>query len=674
MIKFQIPKIRRNDYDYYPIENQEITDEAYSETMRYSEAENQLYDDTQDIVSVTFGNMSEMPIKKTVSEHFQPYFRVPSMTVETIPPTITQTRRIAVTPHTTGNGFELELLNGKVSIPDQQKGYIISCGCGAGKTTAIRQLICQKYHDGILYAVDTVEELEKMNAYLFQKGITDILMLHSGIWKDTLKSYYEHPELIMTHKVLLITHCRLFSDLINYFLLYKPYPLREDFDGDFQKLMSRKDLRKYIILDETPLFFKPFACIPRSALGNFADYDPAQDCFKPKSEAEMRAYYKHFIEGTTADFRQVNGLTIRKKEVLFQLLQRNFDTLIGDRHKKDADFHFYTSDLVQKGMQTHVLMFEGAADILIGRQSKFELIDIPDKYCSTVNFRPFHFSQDRKEREYIKGEEYALMLNELVGIINSSPYCSLVVVWKNIGKKGEEEWDEEGAGVSAYRDFVRDELIRRGADAAKLTVDDGCSTVTYYGAANTKSTNVFRDCRNIILMGNWSIKYDKAQQVSKAYGSVTTAREQRLWYFVQLINRTALRQHDPNITINVHYSDSFPSDFIGQLNDYLNSNTFERKSDEVKDILEERLEEEGIRKNLRADIIALNDGFDRSIGDHIIKGDNEELHLSIAPEKLYSICKRSEHKPSKYKALIEILNSLKIRLFIGGKGDFLQAV
>lgn len=674
MIKFQIPKLQQNDYYYHPIENQEITDEAYSETMRYSEAENQLYDDTQDIVSVTFEDMSENPIKKVVSEHFLPYFRVPSMTVETIPPTITQTRRIAVTPHTTGNGFELELLNGKVSIPDQQKGYIISCGCGAGKTTAIRQLICQKYHDGILYAVDTVEELEKMNAYLLQQGITDILMLHSGIGKDTLKSYYEHPELIMTHKVLLITHCRLFSDLINYFLLYKPYPLREDFDGDFQKLMSRKDLRKYIILDETPLFFKPFASIPRSALGNFADYDPSKGCFKPKSEAEMKAYYKRFIEGTPADFRQVNGLTIRKKEVLFQLLQRNFDALIGDRQKKDADFHFYTSDLVQKGMQTHVLMFEGAADILIGRQSKFELIDIPDKYCSTVNFRPFHFSQDRKEREYIKGEEYGLMLNELVGIINSSPYCSLVVVWKNIGKKGEEEWDEEGAGVSAYRDFVRDELIRRGADAAKLTVDDGCSTVTYYGAANTKSTNVFRDCRNIILMGNWSIKYDKAQQVSKAYGSVTTAREQRLWYFVQLINRTALRQHDPNITINVHYSDSFPSDFIGQLNDYLNSNTFERKSDEVKDILEERLEEEGIRKNLRADIIALNDGFDRSIGDHIIKGDNEELHLSIAPEKLYSICKRSEHKPSKYKALIEILNSLKIRLFIGGKGDFLQAV
>lgn len=674
MLKFNIPKIRRNDYNYYPIENQETTDEAYTETTRYWEAENQLFDDAQDTVSVTFKNMSEKSVEKAVSGHFKPFSRVPSMTAETLPPTVTKPRKIAVTVHTNGNGFELELLNGKVSIPDQQKGYIISCGCGAGKTTAIRQLICQKYHDGILYAVDTVEELEKMNAYLFQKGITDILMLHSGIGKDTLKSYYEHPELIMTHKVLLITHCRLFSDLINYFVLYKSYPLREDFDGDFQKLMSRKDLRKYIILDETPLFFKPFASIPRSALGNFADYDPTKGCFKPKSEAEMRAYYKHFIEGTTADFRQVNGLTIRKKEVLFQLLQRNFDALIGDRQKKDADFHFYTSDLVQKGMQTHVLMFEGAADILIGRQSKFELIDIPDKYCSTVNFRPFHFSQDRKEREYIKGEEYGLMLNELVEIINSSPYRSLVVVWKNIGKKGEEEWDDEGAGVSSYRDFVRDELIRRGADAAKLTVDDGCSTVTYYGAANTKSTNVFRNCRNIILMGNWSIKYDKAQQVSKAYGSVTTAREQRLWYFVQLINRTALRQHDPNITINVHYSDSFPSDLIGQLNDYLNTNTFERKSDEVKNILGERLTAKGIRKNLRTDIIALNNGFDSSIGDHIIKGDNEELRLSIPPETLYSLCSRTERKPSKYKALIESLKALNIKLSIGVKGEILSAV
>jgi len=139
MLKFNIPKIRRNDYNYYPIENQETTDEAYTETTRYWEAENQLLDDAQDTVSVTFKNMSEKSVEKAVSGHFKPFSRVPSMTAETLPPTVTKPRKIAVTVHTNGNGFELELLNGKVSIPDQQKGYIISCGCGAGKTTAIRQ-------------------------------------------------------------------------------------------------------------------------------------------------------------------------------------------------------------------------------------------------------------------------------------------------------------------------------------------------------------------------------------------------------------------------------------------------------------------------------------------------------------------------------------------------------
>ena len=110
---------------------------------------------------------------------------------------------------------------------------------------------------------------------------------------------------------MLITHCRLFTDLINYFLVYKPYAMREDFDGNFQKFMSRQDLRKYIILDETPLFFKPFASISFSALGNFADYENGQ--FKPKGEAEIQAYYKRFIEGTANDFySRQSGLS--KKE------------------------------------------------------------------------------------------------------------------------------------------------------------------------------------------------------------------------------------------------------------------------------------------------------------------------------------------------------------------------
>ena len=46
-----------------------------------------------------------------------------------------------IIPSTTGKGFTMQLNTGTIDVPDKPGGYIISSGCGSGKTESIKSLI-----------------------------------------------------------------------------------------------------------------------------------------------------------------------------------------------------------------------------------------------------------------------------------------------------------------------------------------------------------------------------------------------------------------------------------------------------------------------------------------------------------------------------------------------------
>ena len=45
-----------------------------------------------------------------------------------------------ITTHITGDGFRMQLSTGVIDVPDDNGGYIISSGCGSGKTESIKSL------------------------------------------------------------------------------------------------------------------------------------------------------------------------------------------------------------------------------------------------------------------------------------------------------------------------------------------------------------------------------------------------------------------------------------------------------------------------------------------------------------------------------------------------------
>lgn len=79
-----------------------------------------------------------------------------------------------IEPHSTGPGFLMRLKTGEIDVPDERGGYIISSGCGSGKTESIKSLIRNKYNEGILYCVDTKEELDKMYNWIID-NLVDVM-------------------------------------------------------------------------------------------------------------------------------------------------------------------------------------------------------------------------------------------------------------------------------------------------------------------------------------------------------------------------------------------------------------------------------------------------------------------------------------------------------------------
>ena len=56
-----------------------------------------------------------------------------------------------IKPHSTGPGLEATFKNSVLDIPDQQEAYLISTGCGAGKTESIKFAKKEKIYENCFY-------------------------------------------------------------------------------------------------------------------------------------------------------------------------------------------------------------------------------------------------------------------------------------------------------------------------------------------------------------------------------------------------------------------------------------------------------------------------------------------------------------------------------------------
>ena len=557
-----------------------------------------------------------------------------------------------ITPHPTGSGFRMRLKTGEIDVPDGCGGYIISSGMGSGKTESIKSLIRQKYDEGILYCVDTRDELKKMYRWIIEELVpvtdlkgTDVMVSSDPEFSYFLDLYKDNPEMLMEKKVILITHVRFFTDLINYFLIYRPQGKVDIFDGDFRTLMTRDDLRRYIVFDETPVQITPFVKFDRSMLGLFTTEDDKGNmvCRSPEG---IQRFYNRFLKGSRNDLFSNQSFRINriKRDVVLGLVPKYYDSwMLSDTDSKEI--MFYPVDLCPEGVaiSTHVLIFEGAGNILFRGSTRFTLLDTENKYNTITEFRRLDFGLRRRSLDEGKFDRFV----ERIGKLADRP--SLIVCWKDVND------DDEGPGRSGYAERFRKLLSAKG-------VDPRLFTITYYGAADNKSTNSYRDIEQIFLCGDWSLPNTESARIRRAYGTSTDSQNQKDWYFSQLITRIGIRKHIEGEVYTVWYTDDFDERFIDRMDAYFNENRITGKASVSHKDWEKKLDAMDIRSNTKEGIRLLAK-YDKDMQNAIVMDQKYIKEVTFDYLEMIGL-KRYARERRNYKKLIELLEKLGITLVI----------
>ena len=557
-----------------------------------------------------------------------------------------------ITPHSTGPGFRMRLKTGEIDVPDGRGGYIVSSGMGSGKTESIKSLIRHKHDEGILYCVDTRDELEKMFGWIVENLVVegvlrmeDVMIISSDPGRaDFLGQYRDNPEVLMEKKVILITHVRFWTDLINHFLIYKPQKEVAPFDGDFRTLMGRDDLRGYVIFDETPTFINPFVEFDRSMLGIFGKTDENGNIICKPPE-ELGRYYDLFIRGGRNDlFNQAYRINRMKRDVVLRLIPKYYGSWVMSDTDK-VGITFYPVDLCPGGMtiSTHILIFEGAGNILFRGSTRFTLLDTESKYNTVTDFKRMDFGLSRKCFDEAGFGTFVKRIGRLI----DKP--SLIVCWKDING------DDDGPGKSGYAERFKRLLVAEG-------VDPGLFTVTYYGATDNKSTNSYRDVGQILLCGDWNLPNTESAKIRRAYGTSTDPHSQKDWYFSQLITRIGIRKHIEGEVYTVWYTDDFDERFMERMDAYFNENRVIGKASVSHNDWEKRLDGMKIRSNIKEEIRLLA-RYDKDMQRAITMDSEYTKEVTFAYLEMIGI-KRYVRERRKYDRLLETLNKLKITLVI----------
>lgn len=474
-----------------------------------------------------------------------------------------------------------------------------------------------------------------------------MILIHSKTDYDVMNEYANNPEEVTKKKVLIMTNVRLYTEYPPVYLLYnKNGAVLSSFDGDWKKLMNNPNTRRWICIDEIPGFIQKYASVSKLHLGVLGE-DDSKGGYKAKEFVAMKKYYNTFIAHSDAAwFNTATTLGLLKTDTALSIIESEYSNMI--KVQGDAVIQFSPCDFQTNN--SLVLIMEGAGDVLFKDSSIYKLIDIPQKYRAKADFHSFNVSnlnrRNNKHQELIKS-----MVQSVIAILSSVKGKTLIACWNDF--KSEDNGitsDTQNSNDSTLVTLLSDELT-------KANISQDIYSIIYYGSAESKAVNDFKDYSNIILLGKWSLPVStSSEKFNKAFQTNTTLTRYMLWEYVQLITRIGIRQDKD---INVFYTDDHNKDFILTLEKYFNQN--------ILDIPEEHIDWRDKVKKLNngtrviSQIERLSQRFPY-IPQMIVEGkQNKTINVSL--KEVNNLIGKSK-KRRDYKHLISILQKFGISLVL----------
>lgn len=593
----------------------------------------------------------------------------------------------------------MEFLNGgKITVPASYGGYVIASGCGAGKTTIIKQLIANPAvrREGVLYSAFTIKECDDMYSYVksiyeaegrLDKLNDEVIVLHSNFKSEgTNNNLWRHdPNKLLTMPIIICTHAKLLNELPEVLIRYKGFPRMYNsmspveramaeiwVEGDGTKICYMP--RQLILIDELPLNEGFNIQVPKSvirALGYKRCYPEPNGARMPDGNPVMIPYMPAIYDRPYGFNQMTQGyeyLTRDQKfmEVKDELGSVKLELILGSiydnyhqfvEYKEDVvSINYNASSLLMCNPATRILLFEGTGDLTFVNSMRFKLLTYSNKYNSKVNIYKFRHNLKRYHKpnsdfNFIRAEleSNADMLADLI----RSGRNPLIVTWKNL--KSDEYKDKKSYGDTVISNqflnddfslpaYYRDALSRRGIIAGY--------DIIHYQSGLDKATNEFRDYDSVVFLGEFHVPNYAINKFNLDYGTGTSVDNFTTYQLVQAICRTRIRKHRGE-EIYVYFSDDWNDKIQLDVINYISSDTVKVKDSTL----------DWIKPKWRTAIKSLMN-FDPDFNEAImLKITGLKFYIDL--DEIYRLIPMSEKKVRAYYSLISYLRKyLGIELVI----------
>lgn len=546
--------------------------------------------------------------------------------------------------------LKIKLKNRNVELPDDVGNFILSSGCGSGKTYWLERFILTHYMEGMLIIVDSIVSANSLYFDLLTKlglDANDMMLIHSKTDYDVMNEYANNPEEVTKKKVLIMTNVRLYTEYPPVYLLYNKNGVTlSSFDGDWKKLMNNPNTRRWIIIDEIPGFIQKYATVSKLHLGVLGETDD-NGGYKAKEFIVMEKDYNTFIAHSDAAlFATTTALGKLKTDSALYIIKHKYIDMM--KVQGDAVIQFSPCDF--QTTKSLVLIMEGAGDVLFKDSSIYKLIDIPQKYRAKADFHSFNVPnlnrRSNKHQELIKS-----MIKAVIAILFSVKGKTLIVCWN--------DFKDEDKGIATDTQDRKDSRIVAylSEELTKANISQDLYSIIYYGSAESKAVNDYKDYSNIILLGKWSLPVStSSEKFNKAFQTNTTLTRYMLWEYVQLITRIAIRQ---DRDINVFYSDDHNKDFMLTLEKYFNQNILDIPEEHID--WRDKVKKLNNGKRIVSQIERLSQRFPY-IPQMIVEG-NQNKTINVSLKEVNNLIGKNK-KRRDYKLLISILQKFGISLVL----------
>lgn len=546
--------------------------------------------------------------------------------------------------------LKIKLKNRNVELPDDVGNFILSTGCGSGKTYWLERFILTHYMEGMLIIVDSIVSANSLYFDLLTKlglDANDMMLIHSKTDYDVMNEYANNPEEVTKKKVLIMTNVRLYTEYPPVYLLYNKNGVTlSSFDGDWKKLMNNPNTRRWIIIDEIPGFIQKYATVSKLHLGVLGETDD-NGGYKAKEFIVMEKDYNTFIAHSDAAlFATTTALGKLKTDSALYIIKHKYLDMM--KVQSDAVIQFSPCDFQTNN--SLVLIMEGAGDVLFKDSSIYQLIDIPNKYSAKADFHSFNVPslsrRSNNQEELIKS-----MVKAVIAILSSVKGKTLIACWNDF--KGEDK------GITSDTQNSKDShlVALLSEELTKANIPLNSYSIIYYGSAESKAVNDFKDYSNIILLGKWSLPVStSSEKFNKAFLTNTTLTRYMLWEYVQLITRIAIRQ---DRDINVFYSDDHNKDFMLTLEKYFNQNILDIPEEHID--WRDKVKKLNNGKRIVSQIERLSQRFPYI--PQMIVEDNQNKTINVSLKEVNNLIGKNK-KRRDYKLLISILQKFGISLVL----------